>query len=307
MAFKDIIYDQSGETPLVFFSSICISKTGPISCHTANEISLFRGGSGIYQINGTDYEFKSDDIFLIPGHVPHRIKHVESSVDFYNIYFEPRFIWDSNNFFDKEYLRVFKNSCGYSYKLDSDNPFYFDVLDLYTKIIAEYFQREKSYQHMIKGYLLTMLTLLYRHFNYGESEDLNISKRVIETMKKSMEYIDENYYKDITLSDIASSAHLSTTYYGVLFKKLNGISPWDYVISKRIKLAMDKISEGNYASLFELAKECGFSNTANFNKTFRKYTGVSPSQCTKDTKKPLLSQYQFEANVIPEISCDFYE
>ena len=83
---------------------------------------------------------------------------------------------------------------------------------------------------------------------------------------------------DISLEKIASASGLSPKYFGSVFKKLNGVTPWEYVTSKRINLAIDIVTSKEYSSMLSVAKMCGYHNTASFNKAFRKNTGVVPSK-----------------------------
>ena len=54
-----------------------------------------------------------------------------------------------------------------------------------------------------------------------------------------------------------------------------GMSLWDYLCIKRIECALNLIKTTD-KNLLDIALECGFNNTVNFNKMFKKYTNVSP-------------------------------
>jgi AraC-like DNA-binding protein len=55
-----------------------------------------------------------------------------------------------------------------------------------------------------------------------------------------------------------------------------GMSIWDYISIKRIEEALTLIKTTD-KNMLEIALECGFNNTVNFNKLFKKYTNVTPN------------------------------
>ena len=63
-----------------------------------------------------------------------------------------------------------------------------------------------------------------------------------------------------------------------IFKKTVGISLWDYITSKRIETAMAFLSNKDDCNMLDIAVNCGFNNTANFNKAFRRVTGLTPTE-----------------------------
>lgn len=281
MRLKDYIKDAKGKEILVF-SGFCVRETPETNetfCHTAHEISLLRGGSGVYTINDIDYEFEGDNIFIVPGNVSHKFQKIDKPVDFYNIYFEPRMIWDSNSFFDRKYLQVFhgdKNK--YNFKLDRSNKNYGEVIELYEKIITEFTKKEDGYKHMVKALVLQLLVTIFRYFDYAQDKAEYLNSNIVAAVMRATDFIDTNFRNDISLEKIASAAGLSPKYFGSVFKKLNGITPWEYVTSKRINLAIDIVTSKEYSSMLSVAKMCGYHNTASFNKAFRKNTGVVPSK-----------------------------
>ena len=104
---------------------------------------------------------------------------------------------------------------------------------------------------------------------------------VRECINKSKDYIQENLTENLTLEDLARVANMSKTYYTTIFKKETGVSLWDYIVSKRIEMAK-KIIKNDNSTMLEIATKCGFNNTANFNRAFKKHTGKTPSQYRKD-------------------------
>lgn len=95
-----------------------------------------------------------------------------------------------------------------------------------------------------------------------------------------MNYIDEHFTENLTLEEIASEIGYNRCYFSSIFSKCMGMSVWDYISIKRIEDALTLIKTTD-KSILQIATECGFNNTINFNKTFKKYTNLPPSSFRK--------------------------
>ena len=78
---------------------------------------------------------------------------------------------------------------------------------------------------------------------------------------------------------------MSRTYYSTMFKMLNGVSVWTYIINQRIDRAQ-QLLEKSEMSVIEICEKCGFNNLSNFNKAFKKITGKTPSEYRKEFQQP---------------------
>ena len=270
--------DINAEDSLFSFCEYMLSDSSIQDCHSALEITLFKC-SGVYVINGKRYEFDENSIFLIPANVPHSIPEITKQGVFYNIRFEPRFIWGTASTFDRKYLEVFLCAdTNFMPKLNKANPIHGTLVDLIEMMYEEFSKKEPGFEQMSKALLMMRLTHIYRHYTYEVDMKSVIKPEIASAVEKAVEYIDEHFAEKITLSEIAKAANLSLSYFGVVFKKLNGVTPWEYITSKRVKKAIDIIRVDGYSTIMELAETCGFDNVSNFNRMFKKYTGVVPSR-----------------------------
>ena len=71
-------------------------------------------------------------------------------------------------------------------------------------------------------------------------------------------------------------AHVSPSYFSAVFKRYNGLPPVEYVVGQRVRRAVELIRTTDLP-LAEIAAVCGFNNTANFYKAFRRVTGRTPA------------------------------
>jgi AraC-like DNA-binding protein len=79
---------------------------------------------------------------------------------------------------------------------------------------------------------------------------------------------------DIALSQLSRASFLSESRLSHLFKNQLGISVHQYILWKKILLAISESTKGY--SLTECAHYVGFSDSSHFNKVFYKTFGVNP-------------------------------
>ena len=73
---------------------------------------------------------------------------------------------------------------------------------------------------------------------------------------------------------------MTPTYFSSFFKKYNGMPPTDYIIRKRINRSMDYLLATD-KTILEISGLCGFNNSTNYNKMFKKISAMTPSEFRK--------------------------
>ena len=130
----------------------------------------------------------------------------------------------------------------------------------------------------VKHALFSALIYILRNFDYT-SDKASLPKNhrnMSVAMTRAVNYIDENFEKDLRLCDIAQIACLSENYFSSIFKEFNGVSPWRYITMKRVEKAITLLKTSGLNKL-EIAELCGFSSSSNFYKAFYGITGKTPS------------------------------
>lgn len=96
-----------------------------------------------------------------------------------------------------------------------------------------------------------------------------------ETIKAIYNYIESNYYEEITLNNLAKKYHMESSYLSKLFKKETGNNLIYFISEKRVEKAKEMMRNGNL-TLTEIAFSVGYDDYNYFNKVFRKMVGISP-------------------------------
>ena len=248
--------------------------------HTELEISLVKEGQGVYTVGAAQYTIKPGDVFLFGTHEEHYITDISGCerLRLMNIHFEPRFIWAGSDLFDVKYLRIFfDRSENFRNRLDRENPATSEIVRLLVEIEREAAERREEYELMVKIKLLSLLVLLNREYDYVSDGTSYVESAKYSQISGAMKYIDENLAEPLTLDEIAAKANLNKTYFTTLFKKLNGVAPWEYLTARRIEKSYALLPRRDM-NILEVANSCGFNNASNFNRAFRKVTGMTPSE-----------------------------
>lgn len=99
-------------------------------------------------------------------------------------------------------------------------------------------------------------------------------KRVVDEIK---EYIDNYYYSEVNLTDLANRYYLNPNYLGQLFKMESGENFVDYLTKKRIEKSVDLLLNTEFHT-YKVAEMVGYVNSKYFCDVFKKVLGVTPSQ-----------------------------
>lgn len=95
-------------------------------------------------------------------------------------------------------------------------------------------------------------------------------------IQSSIEFINQNLCKNISVPDIAAGFNVSTSGLAHTFKKEMHISIYKYILKKRLMLAHEKLLLGEPAT--QVASDCGFYDYSGFYKVYKKEFGTAPSQ-----------------------------
>lgn len=92
---------------------------------------------------------------------------------------------------------------------------------------------------------------------------------------RAKEYIDLNYRKKFTLTDMANALYISPNYLSDLFKKHTGMKFSDYLLEVRMEKSKEYLMDVQY-KVGDISALVGFSDARYFSSTFRKRYGMSP-------------------------------
>jgi len=113
-----------------------------------------------------------------------------------------------------------------------------------------------------------------------ESADELVEKAANDnpTIKLVKEYISENYSNpSLSVRDIGDFVQLSVSYVCTYFKNETGTTLNQYLTEFRMEKAKELLSDPRN-KIAEISEKVGYNDGNYFSKSFRKFTGVSPSE-----------------------------
>lgn len=99
----------------------------------------------------------------------------------------------------------------------------------------------------------------------------------VDEINKSINFIRENYSRNISLDDMAKHANLSIFHFSRQFKERFGYSPYHYLINLRIDNAK-MLLKTTSCPIKEIAFKVGFNSESNFISSFSKKVGIPPDR-----------------------------
>ena len=241
--------------------------------HTECELSILLKGRGVYLAHGRTYEFQPNDIFLFGSNEAHCITDINEPLELLNIQFEPRILWEQSD--STELLNLFAaRSKSFSNRFREDTPL---LRPLILEIEKELIEQKPCCWVRIKYLLFSILVHMIREYDCVDPQKaISTHSTLTNSLSQAIQHINENLESKITLKEIADVACMTPTYFSSVFKKFNGISPWEYITIKRVEKAIEMLKTTDMTKL-EIAERCGFSSSSNFYKAFVHITGKKPS------------------------------
>lgn len=157
-------------------------------------------------------------------------------------------------------------------KFDDQNAL-FHILALYQSLADV---SNADFRKMIAN----MIFLLFD----GQYKVSKITGKQEQHAEQIKSFIDQNYYKRITIDSIAARFYLNKNYVRSLFVKHLGISPKQYLQKIRMERAGFLLITTN-EDVKLIANSVGYDDSLLFSKMFKTYCGLSPSQYRSKSKK----------------------
>jgi AraC-like DNA-binding protein/ligand-binding sensor protein len=111
------------------------------------------------------------------------------------------------------------------------------------------------------------------------SNQLITEKRNVEPplVLRAREFIDRHKAEQLSLADVAKAAGASVFHFCKVFHKTTGLKFTDYVARVRLEDARNRLLNPNLR-ISEIAYDVGFQSLTQFNRTFKRVFGQSPTE-----------------------------
>lgn len=167
----------------------------------------------------------------------------------------------------------------------------FSILDHYESveisgclrnILREMEQKNTGYEDVCQAYMEILIIRLMRTTALAvpaEPQAVSTNRQCALVRR----YIDLHFKEALTLEQLAEEGHINKYYLSHAFKREYGVSPINYMISKRIEESKYLLAETDL-SMSQIAQLLGFSSPSYFSQVFRRTQAVSPMEYRNDQK-----------------------
>jgi AraC family transcriptional regulator len=147
------------------------------------------------------------------------------------------------------------------------------------KMIYREFRQSDSFSALaLEGLILEFLAEASRRA-VGNGE-----RKFPSWLKKSKEFLHENFTDSLTLEELAVRADVHPAHFSRVFREKFGCSVGEYVRRLRVEFASRQLLSTDIP-LAEIAAAAGFSDQSHFNRTFKSIFGVTPAEYRKTPRR----------------------
>ncbi len=159
------------------------------------------------------------------------------------------------------------------------DPCCFSLDNFYDKdFIANHFSsmwnlgtQADKYKCLSRFYNLLSYLSTIEHSDYSE-------KKKFKIIEPAVNYLKEHIYDcSLKTNNLHLLCGVSDTYFRQIFVSNFGITPQEYIVSKRLYHAKSIIDSGDFETISEVATSVGYNDPLYFSKAFKKMYGRSPS------------------------------
>ena len=251
--------------------------------HAQVEINFMFRGALEYKMRGHAVELKADQLCLFWGGLPHQV--IDTTNDAFFVAIHLPLV----HFFRLKLSSELVHKLTHGATLlttgedETDSPS-FERLVRYLRS-----SDRAKIDHGISELLLRIERIRFEPHYLVEPEEMPnqrggcADQHPFANIAAICEYIAGNFRHDIDCADIATSVDIHPKYAMNLFKKTTGVTLNEYVNLLRLSYAQALLMQDD-ANILTIASESGFGSLSNFNKSFRKMAGMSPTDFRRDLR-----------------------
>ena len=238
--------------------------------HTCTEIFYVVGGMGKFQIEELTLSVSVDDMVIVNPNVEHTEVSFNASPLEYIVMGVEGLEFAAGESGDDRYRLV---NCGGGRE---------DTLYYLRAMLAEIENKAIGYDLVCQDLLEVLVVRLMRRTDFSLAPAAS-GTRTRKECAAVPRYIDSHFKESLSLDVLAEVAHVNKYYLVHTFSKEYGISPINYLISRRIAESKQLLSDTDH-SLSQISHMLGFSSPSYFSQSFRKLEGISPMEYRRQSK-----------------------
>lgn len=219
-------------------------------------------GRGILNYNGVISTLQKNDLVLLRANIPYEYHPVE----------EPWTVkWVT---FTGEHMNDYLDKLGFdkTHLVPLHNPEAINII--FDKIASMLRSKQKNKVYRCSPLIYELILEIFYQMNDSGDTQLELEDTYLS---QAISFINQNFHCQITLEEIAATAHISPEYLCILFRRHLQMRPFEYLSKKRIQKAKHLLSDTSM-SIADIGSAVGYDSNSYFGYVFKKYEQMSPSQ-----------------------------
>ena len=242
--------------------------------------SMLRGKKVMHLFDEAGFDYLPGESVIIPANVEMKIDFPEAALDnptqCLALAIDNQKIINTLNLLNEKYPKEGRDNF---WKLDERNYFFYNNEDLAETInkLIQICQSKSITKDVLADLTLQELLIRIIQTQTLKAYDNNEVKETSTYLSQVISLIKNNIGQKINLNTIAKNVGMSTATLYRLFKKELGISPIEYIMLERLKIAKKLLKDQNLY-IKNVSFEAGFEDCNYFIRAFKQYEGITPRQ-----------------------------
>ena len=248
--------------------------------HEELEVLVVEKGTVRISVNGTDHLVRQGESFFINTGILHSAwQEWAEPCRLHSIVFHPRFVGGSvDSILWQKYLEPLLTDASRPCAHFSNRSAWEAAA---SKAIEAAWQlgvsEEEGFEFEMREQLSKVILILFKNCLSNDKKPSSKALRDGERTKAMLQYIQAHYRKEISLLQIAESAHICESECLRCFRSVIGCSPIQYVKQVRIQKAAELLLRTDL-KISDIGLQCGFQEMSYFAKAFRELKGCTPHE-----------------------------
>lgn len=146
-------------------------------------------------------------------------------------------------------------------------------------VVKECSYKKTGYEHFVNSGIQSIIGYLYR-YKLLQDVDEFFNNKYIDKIMPVLSYIDIHYAEPINLESVSEAMNMNPSYFCRVFKKSTNSTFTEYLNFVRVLKSEKKLTNRS-ESISDIAMNVGFASVSYFNRVFKRFKGISPSDYRK--------------------------